>query len=534
MRLVKWISGQFRDRAVAQNGGAVPAASLARGDDTVAQELFEAGRAAFANGNLEHASIKLNAVLDIRFDHADAYYYLGLSNIQQGHLGDASECLVLAAQFKPDFPDAYYHLGLVYRQQHDYAAAARCFTQAVKFRDNYCQAHNNLGYTLINDLEEYERGARHIEIAMGLRPHDPDVMCNYSALLLNRGFSEDALRYCDKVLALHGELHEVRLNRAMAALKLGQFTKAWTDYESRKLTKGNYIPRDFGFPEWNGESLQDKSILVYAEQGLGDQIMFASCLPDLMQRASHCVIECSPQLVRLFRRSFPAATVLPSGQVCEAPAILAQPGQVHFQTTIGSLPRFFRTDIASFPSRRGYLMADPERIEYWSHRIAKIAPGSKIGLSWRGGAASTRRALRSIALADLQPILDVECCGFFSVQYGDVQAELSALEGKRSTNVQHYQDAIDDYDETAALICALDMVISVQTAVVHLAGALGRPTWALLPVVPEWRYQQSGAAMPWYPSVRLFRQSRADHWQPVIREVATELEALVRSRGHAG
>ena len=205
------------------------------------------------------------------------------------------------------------------------------------------------------------------------------------------------------------------------------------------------------------------------------------------------------------------------------PEWLAQAGVVSAQSAAGSLPRFLRHDWKDFPRHSGYLLAEQSRVTYWRSRLGQLGPGLKVGLAWTGGSMKTRRRLRSVTAADLIPLLKVAGAHFVSLQYRDSSEEISLLRDSHGLTVHHWQEAIDDYDETAALVSALDLVISVQTAVVHLTGALGRPAWVLVPSSPEWRYLQSGETMPWYPSVRLFRQERADDWQAVIGRVAAEL-----------
>jgi tetratricopeptide (TPR) repeat protein len=509
----------------------LPAGAEERDDGSAgrAEALFEAGRAAFLAGNHAAAIRHFNAALDIRHDHAKAHYYSGLSHLNQNHYEDAADCFVMATHFKPDFPEAIYNLGLDARRRRDYGAAAACFERAVELKPDFAYAHNNLGYTLLNDLEEYERGVQHIETALRLSPQDPNIQCNYSAVFLHRGQLDEALKLCDKLLASHADLHEARLNRGLAALKLGRFAEAWPDYEARKYAQGNYIPRDFGLPEWSGQPLAGKSILVYAEQGLGDQIMFASCLPDLLQRARHCHIECAPKLETLFRRSFPTATVHASGRTSLQPGLGAGRGAIDYQVAIGSLPLHFRTDLSHFPHHAGYFQADPQRLAYWRQQLGTLGAGPKIGISWRGGAASTRRELRSMALQQWLPLVSQPSCHFVSLQYGNHGEELAMFTREHEIEIHHWQQAIDDYDDTAALVSALDLVISVQTAIVHLAGALGKSAWVMLPASPEWRYLSRGTMMPWYPSARLFRQQPLDGWQPTIAAVAAELAALLKA-----
>ncbi len=539
------------------SGDAAAFAGISAADAHAADSAFRDGVAAFDAGDYAAAVRCFEAVVAQRHDDAAAHNYLGLAHLKRGELEDAADCFVLATHFRPAYAEAWYNLALAAQRRADHAEAVRCLEQAIAFRTGYAEAynalgasvlalgdarraigyfeqaialkpdsahaHSNLGYVLFRELGEYERGAAHIKTALDLNRGDPHTWCNYSMVLSHEGRLAEAIAVCDQLLAAKPGLDEARLNRALAWLKLGHFAQAWPDYEARKRVRSNYIPRPFVFPEWRGEPLAGKSILVYAEQGLGDEIMFASCLPDLLARAERCVLECSPRLERLFRRSFPAASVHGAEQSATDTAWLARLGHIDFQVAIGSLPGQFRRQWSDFPQHAGYLRADPSRVAYWRERTAALGAGLKIGIAWRGGMASTRRELRSTRLAQWLPLLSLPACHFVSLQYGDGRAEVAALAGEHALTVHHWQEAIDDSDETAALIAALDLVVSVQTATVHLAGALGRPAWVLVPAVPEWRYLQSGDAMPWYPSVRLFRQQQRDEWIPVITGIAQRL-----------
>jgi tetratricopeptide (TPR) repeat protein len=486
-----------------------------------ARAAFDAGLAAYAAKDYENAIVYFNRALEQRHDFADAHNNLGLSCLALGRIEDAVDAFALAIHFRPLSAHSFHNLALAELQRCNFREALCCLERAIGLDPAFASAHNTLGHVLTHQTGDLERGARHIRQALALSPGDPDILCNLSAVLTQEGRAKDAIETCDKLLAADADMHEARLNRGLALLKLGRFDEGWRDYEARKLARGNYEPRALTLREWRGEPLADKKILVYAEQGIGDQIMFASCVPGLMQHAAHCTIECAPQLRSLFARAFPAALVLAQSN---DPKLMqdARAAGVDYQVAIGSLPAQLRQRREDFSDKGAYLRADPARISIWRRRLEALGPGPKVGVSWAGGAASTGGARRSTRLADWAPILENERCHFISLQYGDA----GALTGARPGRLNIWPDALETYDETAALVAALDLVITVQTALVHLAGALGRPAWVMVQAACEWRYGEHHETMPWYPSIRLVRQTEAQAWEPVIAQIARDLAKL--------
>jgi tetratricopeptide (TPR) repeat protein len=324
---------------------------------------------------------------------------------------------------------------------------------------------------------------------------------------------------------------DIHFNRSLLLLSRGQFETGWKEYEYG-LACGERQPAFQDFPRWRGESLTGKTLLVCAEQGLGDEIMFASILPEIIGQAGDCIVECDAKLVPIFKRSFPSATVMRRRMPGETAR--ERLPHVDLQTPVGSLPLLRRNQLEDFPRHGSYLKADTERVAYWKTRLDELGSGLKVGISWRGGVPKTGRDRRSLPLVEWHPLLQHKGVHLVSLQYTECSAEIAALEQAHGIKLTHWQEAIDDYDETAALLCALDLVITVQTAVFHLSGALGRPVWGLVPLPAEWRYLNTGERLPWYPSARLFRQTERGDWANVIGRVAEALAQLADSADQEG
>ncbi|MCW5603617.1 MAG: tetratricopeptide repeat protein [Burkholderiales bacterium] len=466
-----------------------------RGDDRAAEEGYRAALAINPGQAAAHYNLGLllkrcgrsaEALrhLDLAVAHAPdfepALREQALSLIGLGRFDEAKASLEDAVKRRPGSGGLQAYLGFAYQEQHCPAEALACYGQAQRLGHADAELHKNLGIV----LQELGRL--------------PESLAAY-----------------DRAIALQPDYPLARFHRALARLLRGDFAEGWPDYELR-LVSEDRPRRPSTLPRWDGGGLAGKTILVHGEQGLGDEIMFASCIPDLMARAGACVIECAPAFEKLFRRSFPAAAVRTASSAATGPA-------ADCEVPAGSLPLHFRRSLADFPAHSGYLRADPQRVDYWKARLDALGPGVKVGLSWRGGTHRTRSPLRSIPLEHWLPILRADKMHFVSLQYGKVDDDLREFSAAAGIEIAHWPEAIADYDETAALMSALDFTISVCTAVIHLGGALGRPVWVMAPYSPEWRYGFAGVTMPWYPSVRIFRQPAFGDWTSVIDRVARAL-----------
>jgi tetratricopeptide (TPR) repeat protein len=490
--------------------------------------------------HLELAAMRLNSRdLEAALDHAAqalaadpgnarAFFAMGKAYDMREELDEAIACLKRALELDPGLSECFQALGWIYVKQKKHREAMQMYESLLEVDPDNVDGQHLLGFCLVR-TEEYAKG---VELFTKVCERTPASFIagrvNLANAYFHTGSFDAALRVYDQILAQEPNHFEARWNKAHLQLAAHRFEEGWRNYEFRTYLNTLWGPRLFPYQPWPGEPLEGAALLVISEQGLGDEIMFASCIPDVLRRAKRVVIECNERLEALFRRSFAGTEIHPKRVKKEARSLawLKRVGHIDYQVYMGTLPVLLRNRWSDFPAHQGYLRADPERVAYWKARLAALGPGRKIGLSWRGGTADTRRAMRSISLERLLPLLQVPGCRFVSLQYGDAEDEVAQFSARSGVPLAHWQQAIDDYDETAALVEALDLTVSVCTSIIHLAGALGRPVWVMVPAVAEWRYGRRGDRMPWYPSVRLFRAQQIDAWEPVIAALGRELARL--------
>jgi len=512
---------------LAQNGNLVAAAEHLDHAVLLAPEFADAHA---ARGNLwllqhndQAAAASYRHALRLDDKHPGAHFNLGLILHNSGAHAEALQHYEAAYAVSPDIHDLLKNLTLLNIEFERYDAAQSLLQEVLTRLPSHFDALKCMGLVM-QKLHRPREALPYYEHARSLNAADAELLNNLGIVYQDLGRLEEALDSYNAAIWLKPDFPLAIWHRSLAYLLRQDFVRGWPDYELR-LVSLDLPKRTVDFPRWNGGDLRGKRLLVYGEQGLGDEIMFASCLPHAVAASEHCVIECSPKLESLFRRSFPDASVYSLSQDKALPRDVLDQG-IDAQVPIGSLPMHFRRTVTDFPTHHGYLQADATSVAAWRTRLAKLGPGLKVGISWQGGTAKTRRAVRSLPLTKWAPILRVPNVHYVDLQYTDSQAELAALEASLGVHVHSWQDTKDNYDENAAMIAALDLVISVCTAVIHLGGALGRPVWVMAPFSPEWRYGIAGDAMPWYPSVRVFRQPVYNDWDAVICNVARSLKEI--------
>jgi tetratricopeptide (TPR) repeat protein len=476
--------------------------------------------------DLEAAYDELALALHYEPENAAAHFELGSLHRQRGDQESAIECLRKAIALDPSHALAHAELGYLYLKKELFNEALEVLERAVELDAKSFVAQSNLGYVYVK-LEQYERAYELYSRLCEKLPRSilwPRI--NLGNTFDHTGRFDEAQRVYRDILAYEPNNYAAHWNRADSLLARGEFEEGWQQYRYRLQVEGVWHPRLVPFAPWKGEPLQGKAVVISAEQGLGDQIMFASCLNEVTSGAAKVVLECDHRLQMLFQRSFPHVKVIGSRQE-PIPAWLREVAPADFNIPAGSMPGFVRRKLSDFPEHQGYLRAAPEKVARWKDWLESLGAGLKVGLSWRGGTRSTRRRLRSLSLEDLLPVLKLTGCRFVCLQYGDVAGDLESLRARHGIDVAYRKDAIADYDETAALCMALDLTVSVCTSVIHLHGALGKPVWVMVPSVPEWRYGRRGERMPWYPSVRLLRQADAADWTEVTNRVRAGLERVI-------
>ena len=345
-----------------------------------------------------------------------------------------------------------------------------------------------------------------------------------------QGKLEESIRIFQKATYIQPNHAEAHNNLAMTLLLKGDFKNGWKQYEWRRQCDNfPFEKRDFSQPFWEGTDPKDKSILVWTEQGIGDEIMFSSILPDLLNRNANVIVESDTRMVSLFQRSFPKIRFIPRQNPPNSQLLNTT---VDYQTPIGSLGKWFRTDKNSFIlNRNTYLYACPKKTSEIRKKYQELAKEKiLIGISWKSTGIDQRltysKKKKSTLLEHWQPVLAQRNCYFINLQYGNVKQELN--EFQKHNNLKIHQDeeidSLSSLDDFAAQISALDLVISTSNTTVHLAGALGKQVWTLLPHIPDWRWTLEREDTLWYPKMRLFRQHRIGDWSDVFQQVKLALE----------
>jgi Flp pilus assembly protein TadD len=458
------------------------------GEDSYLKRIEEVRRLAEDVGNYQEAMTKANELLTDNFNDSLALFLLGYCLLKTERFGLAYNIFRRVVELTPNKSEPWNNAGMCHQEMWNLEDAERCFRKSLQ-----------------------------------LEPSDPAAMNNLALVYINRCLPDEAMKWIRRAEQTGKSNWEGLDNKALALLMLGQWKDGWAAY---KATAGRHKVRQLRSycepeePFWEG---QRGSVVVYGTQGIGDELSFASCIPDLMEK-NEVIIDCDHRLEGLFRRSFPQAKVYGT-RFREA----KWSEKIDYSVPIDCLPSYFRNKNEDYPGTP-YLKADPERRLQW-RALFDTLKKPVIGISWTGGRKNTGKKKRSLTLDQLEPILRSVDATWVSLEYVDHADHIEAFAKRTGIEIKEWKRATQtqDYDDTAALVAELDCVVSVTTAVIHLAGALGKDCFCLVPSLPRWFYRLEGDSLPWYKSVRMYRQPK-DDWGKPIKEISNVLKLRYGSR----
>jgi tetratricopeptide (TPR) repeat protein len=480
------------------------------------QILRALGIALVGSNRAGEALPALRRLTELRPDDPTTFHQLGDALAFAGDLSGAADALRKSVGLKPDYAPAWARLGNVLRSQGDDAGAIDAFQHAARL-DPAPDIRSNLADALISAVRPGE-AVQPLREALRTDPSHLASHVNLSCAYMRLGQMEKALEEIRIAQRLRPDSPRVHYYLALALLKRGDLLQGFEEFEWRFRFPVNHPSEriDRELPRWRGEDLSGKTILLHSEQGLGDAIQFARWIAPVVRCAvgGKTIVACPRTLWDVMKsiagidRLIDWAEPLPSG--------------IDFQCPFMSLPLVFKTTMETIPAEP-YLRAPAEAVAKWKERLAAV-PGRKVGLTWAGKTTNSLNRYRSCHFDDLAPLFDVPGVSFVSLQMGAEAAQMRA--SPLAEQIIDPSAELSDMAATAALMTNLDLVISVDSAPVHLAGALGRPTWALLSRGADWRWHVDREDSPWYPTMRLFRQNEVNRWDDVMQRVAAELSAI--------
>ena len=519
------------------------------------ETLYLLGTACSQRGRFDEAEKYLKRSLQIQPDHPEALNSLGMTLRGQKKMTEAIRCFRRAVDLKPEYVDALSNLGSALEVDGQIDEAEASLRKALALNPDTANVHYNLGLVL-SARDQFELAAKHFLRGLELKPDFAPAYSDLGGIYKTWGRLDQALACLDRGVALAPETHFMRANRGAILEDMGHFDEALVEYElasrlnsddnmaqwnmaylflrqgildrgweahEMRLAKGREVIKRFPFPDWNGSALKDKTILIYAEQGLGDEIFYASCIPDMLAIAGHCIIECDVRLGAFYARSFPSATVIGSDRL-DVGWLAAMP-KIDVQVAVGGIPRFLRPALESFPNVPHYLLADRERVEYWRARVGVLGTGLKVGICWRSGLTTGDRHKFYSELSQWGAIFGVSGIHFVNLQYDECTEELREVAQDYGVTISTFPelDMRNELDETAALITSLDVVISAGTAVSEIAGALGVEIFRVDPFGKQMDALGTGSS-PWHPRMRLFPQLSTGDWDAPLAQIAEVLK----------
>ena len=472
-------------------------------------------------GRLDEAIEAFSKATKLNGQYAQAFSNLGNALGKKGLLAEAIAASREAVRLNPDFPEARNNLGNALQQSGHAEEAIISLRRAVALRPNYVEAHCNMGKSLLA-INQVPEAIAELRRAIALHPNFPEAHNNLGSALAAAGEIDQSIQAFAQATRLAPNFAIAHFNLGIMLLLKGNFEQGWPEYEWRLGVAEFNPPVRLKQMPWDGSDLAGRRILLHAEQGLGDVIQFVRYVPEVARRGGKITLLCHADLHRLVRG------VEGIDQLITPNAPL---GAFDEHCPLASLPRVFKTNLATIPGHTPYLTADAELMRQWQSRIegdGRFSTGLKVGLVWAGRAAHANDRQRSMRLAELLPLVKCPGVSFFSLQKSEAGKQAASL--GTEFPITDWTEEIGDFADAAALVANLDLVITVDTAAAHLAGALGKPVWLMLAELPDWRWMLGRNDSPWYPSMRLFREQKkgksegaASRWGETVGQIVEAL-----------
>jgi tetratricopeptide (TPR) repeat protein len=482
-----------------------------------AEALSNRGLTLYELGRFEEALVSFEDALNAERNHAEALLNRGLTLHKLNRFEEALASFAGALAVRPNYIEALRNRGTVLRELKRYGEALASFEQALRARPDSAETLSNLGVTL-HEMKMFDLALTSYDRALRMRPDYAEALTNRGITMLELKLFDEALESFDRALQARPEFAEAHCCRAICRMLVGDFDRGWKENEWRWETEHlRREKRNFAQPLWLGsDAIAGKTILLHGEQGFGDVIQFCRYVPLVAERGAHVIVEIPNSLLELMRTLMGPAEIVSKGQPLP---------NFDMHCPLLSLPLAFRTRLETIPCAIPYLRAAPSTVRSWGVRLAS-QKRFRVGLAWSGRPDHKNDHNRSLELTTLLPLLDCDAT-FVSLQRELRRGDAVTLQDR--ADLLHFGDKLSDFSETAALVSSLDLVISVDTSVAHLAGALGKPVWILLPYAADWRWLLDREDSPWYSSARLFRQNQDRTWADVIARVHDALHQLLRN-----
>jgi Flp pilus assembly protein TadD len=478
------------------------------------------GVACQGQGKLDLAVASFEEALKLKSDHAEVHNNLGVALAALGRLVEAAAHYQDALRLNPSYSQAHNNLGIILAAQGRIDEAIACYRRALALWPDYASAHSNLGVALVAQ-GQLEAAAACYQRALEIRPDYADAINNLGVTFRMKGELESAVACYRRALEIRPDLVDAHVNLATVLLLLGDFKTGWPEYEWRWWYRQSG-PRSFAQPRWQGEPLEGRTILLYAEQGLGDTIQFIRYAHLVKERGGRVLVECQKALAPLLA----SCTSIDQLVVHGAPL-----PPFDLQLPLLSLPLVFGTTVATVPGNVPYLMAKGMLAEHWRQELDSV-PGFRVGIAWQGNPETANDRCRSVPLVSFAPLAQAHGVRLISLQkgYGSEQVREATTRFPIIDWTSRLDESAGPFMDTAALMTSLDLVVTSDTVIAHLAGALGMPVWVALPFAPDWRWPMGREDSLWYPTMRLFRLRQPGDWGEVFERIAAEVSKLASER----